>query len=161
MSGNYLQPELRHLIYLYWHELKKSPSEIHEDLFFGDDTVFTLKRIRDLCNWFSNAKTSSEEINNYICGLNSKKRTVGRKRLMNEEEKAYLKWLLRQRSNRHVKDLKKELYDIIDMEYYSNPSLRTIYREIHLMGISRKVCRSSVFINLKNNIFVIPFNISS
>ena len=79
------------------------------------------------------------EVNENLLGSNSRKLKAGRPRLLDEAERNYLTFLLRQRCNRHLKDLAKALYVMIDNEYLTIPSTCNIYRELHRMGYTLKV----------------------
>ena len=116
MRGFHLDPVMRRLVHFYWSHLCKTAEEIHDELFIDSATSITINRIKDLGRWFDNPSTVTDiqDINEFLYGVNTRKRNAGRHRLLGEDERRHLKWLLRRRANRTLKDLTRALYALLD-----------------------------------------------
>lgn len=138
-SGHHVEPFMRRLMYYYYYVLNKTAEEIHDTLFCENPSSLTVERIKQICRFFING--DPEEVEIYLEARRTRKMNAGRRplSLLDADDKNHLRTILRQRCNRHLKDLTHEFYALLDWELTSMPATCTVFQTLPRMNMPRKV----------------------
>ena len=112
-QGIYLDMSMRRLIKHFSCDLEKTARETFDELRAGLPLGFTFDRVYRLWKRFREESGSKWEYE-YLEGYSTRKKNAGRPFTLTKNDREYLQALIRNRCTRALKDLRNELYLVLE-----------------------------------------------
>lgn len=132
-----IPPEVRRIIYNQHVIYKKTAENIFSELFLGDDTLISLRRIINVCKFFD-SDSLFVEVNSYVAGNRKRKGSAGRKLKLDKEAQNYLQLLNKKNPSMRMISLAALLKE----QYFADPShaicSKSVNTYLHRFNLSNK-----------------------